>query len=173
MAALCLELVLQHVVLAGGFAASDWLFNKVHEKLLPHGLNTIRPENYVFVRVPWSWYRINFPFRNKAVSDGALSFYHDHFVRTHVSKITYGNFCHIPFDPAVPDHQSRLHKTFTSISGLRRIKDSFEVILPKVCLFHSWSRFWPIRLCRTLRCRRQWSLESHISENPTRCTSSR
>lgn len=106
---------ISHVVLVGGFAASDWLFNKVHEKLLPHGLNIIRPENHV----------------NKAVSDGALSFYHDHFVRTRVSKITYGNFCHIPFDPAAPDHQQRLHKTFTSVSGNRRISDSFDVILPK------------------------------------------
>jgi hypothetical protein len=69
------------------------------------------------------------------VSDGALSFYHDHFVRTRVSKITYGNFCHIPFDPSAPDHQQRLSKTFTSVSGNRRISDSFDVILPKVCLF--------------------------------------
>jgi len=47
-----LELAFQHVVLIGDFAASDWLFNKVHEKLLPHGVNVIRPDNHVFVPIP-------------------------------------------------------------------------------------------------------------------------
>jgi hypothetical protein len=108
------------------------------------------------------------------VSDGALSFYHDHFVRTRVSKITYGNFCHIPFDPASPDHQQRLSKTFTSVSGNRRISDSFDVILPKVGL----SSFLIICccsscLCRTPKSRRRRSSESRISENPSRRTSSR
>jgi len=37
----------QHVVLVGGFAASDWLFTKVHELLTPLGLNIVRPENFV------------------------------------------------------------------------------------------------------------------------------
>jgi hypothetical protein len=37
----------QHVVLVGGFAASDWLFSKVNELLTPLGLNILRPENYV------------------------------------------------------------------------------------------------------------------------------
>ena len=39
----------QHVVLVGGFAASDWLFNKVHEALTPLGLNVLRPESHVYV----------------------------------------------------------------------------------------------------------------------------
>jgi len=39
----------QHVVLVGGFAASDWLFNEVHQQLLPHGLNIVRPQNHVSV----------------------------------------------------------------------------------------------------------------------------
>ena len=71
--------------------------------------------------------------RNKAVSDGAISFYLDHFVRTRVSKITYGNFCHIPYNPNAPDHRERLNKTFISVSGHKRISDSFDIILPKVC----------------------------------------
>ena len=40
-------LYFQHVVLVGGFAASDWLFSKVHELLTPHGLNIVRPKNHV------------------------------------------------------------------------------------------------------------------------------
>ena len=39
----------QHVVLVGGFAASDWLFSKVHELLTPLGLYIVRPENHVWV----------------------------------------------------------------------------------------------------------------------------
>ena len=40
---------IQHVVLVGGFAASDWLFEKVQSSLTPKGLKVTRPENYVWV----------------------------------------------------------------------------------------------------------------------------
>jgi hypothetical protein len=40
-------LYFQHVVLVGGFAASDWLFTKVYGLLSPLGLNIVRPENHV------------------------------------------------------------------------------------------------------------------------------
>jgi len=99
----------------GGFAASDWLFSRVHDLLTPLGLNVVRPENYV----------------SKAVSDGAISFYLDHFVRTRVSKITYGSFCGILYDPNLSDHRSRSQKVYTSVSGNTRIGDSFDIILPK------------------------------------------
>ncbi|KAF9524963.1 hypothetical protein CPB83DRAFT_944651 [Crepidotus variabilis] len=106
---------ISHVVLVGGFAASDWLYTNIQSQLTPKGLNVIRPDNHV----------------NKAVSDGAISFYLDHFVRTRVSKVTYGNFCHIPFEPTAPDHQQRIKNTFVSVSGSKRISDAFDVILPK------------------------------------------
>ena len=41
------HLYFQHVVLVGGFAASDWLFTKVYELLIPLGVNIVRPENHV------------------------------------------------------------------------------------------------------------------------------
>ncbi|KAF5317094.1 hypothetical protein D9611_003520 [Ephemerocybe angulata] len=104
-----------HVVLVGGFAASDWLFARVLEALRPHGMLVVRPENHV----------------NKAVSDGAISFYLDHFVNSRVSKLTYGNFCHIPFVETDPEHRSRMNQVFTSLSGYRRISDVFDIILPK------------------------------------------
>jgi hypothetical protein len=106
---------ISHVVLVGGFAASDWLFTKVNELLTPFGLNVVRPGNHV----------------NKAVSDGAVSFYLDHFVRTRVSKLTYGTFCSIMYDPSEPDHQPRSHNVYTDAAGEERIKDSFDIILPK------------------------------------------
>jgi len=106
---------ISHVVLVGGFAASDWLFTKLYDLLTPLGLNIVRPENHV----------------NKAVSDGAISFYLDHFVRTRVSKITYGSFCHIPYNPTDPDHKSRPQNVFTAVTGAKRIRGRFDIILPK------------------------------------------
>ena len=41
------HLYFQHVVLVGGFAASDWLFTKLCELLAPLDLNIVRPENHV------------------------------------------------------------------------------------------------------------------------------
>ncbi|KAH6897540.1 hypothetical protein BKA70DRAFT_751100 [Coprinopsis sp. MPI-PUGE-AT-0042] len=106
---------IKHVVLVGGFSASDWLYSKVDEALKPKGLNVIRPENHV----------------NKAVSDGALSFYLDHFVKTRVSKVAYGSFCHIPYDSDDSDHTVREAQTFISVSNSKRIGGFFQVVLPK------------------------------------------
>ncbi|TFK21092.1 hypothetical protein FA15DRAFT_672873 [Coprinopsis marcescibilis] len=106
---------IKHVVLVGGFSASDWLYSKIDEVLSPKGLNVIRPENHV----------------NKAVSDGALSFYLDHFVKSRVSKVAYGSFCHIPYDNTDPEHRSRESTTFLSVSNSKRIGGFFQVVLPK------------------------------------------
>ena len=70
--------------------------------------------------------------RNKAVSDGAISFYLDHFVTTRVSKVTYGIFVDIHYDPNDPDHRSRSHNVFTCNSGIEVIPDFFYIVLPKV-----------------------------------------
>ena len=72
-------------------------------------------------------------FRSKAVSDGAISFYLDHFVRTRVSTVTYGTFCSKPYDPSDPEHVRRQGNTFTNPSGSKMINDMFDIILPKVC----------------------------------------
>jgi len=104
-----------HVVLVGGFSASDWLFTQVHQALAPLGLNVVRPENHV----------------NKAVSDGAISFYLDHFVRTRVSKVTYGSFCATLYDSNNPNHRARTNMVLTSVSGQKGIAGFFDIILPK------------------------------------------
>jgi len=105
-----------HVVLVGGFAASDWLFNEVHQALASLELNVVRPESHV----------------NKAVSDGAILFYLDHFVRTRVSKVTYGSFCTIPYDPNNSDHKKRANNVYIcDFAGKKRINGFFDIILPK------------------------------------------
>ncbi|EDR07806.1 uncharacterized protein LACBIDRAFT_297982 [Laccaria bicolor S238N-H82] len=104
-----------HVVLVGGFSASDWLFDQVRKSPRLSDLHVIRPDSHV----------------NKAVSDGAISFYLDRTVRTRISKFTYGMFCHIPYDPTIPDHLKRALDAFMSISGSKRIGDAFDIILPR------------------------------------------
>lgn len=39
----------QHVILVGGFAASDWLYERVKAALTKKGLVVIRPANHVYV----------------------------------------------------------------------------------------------------------------------------
>jgi len=106
---------ISHVILVGGFAASDWLFTQVQAKLAPYGLTFFRPDNHV----------------SKAVADGAVAMYLDHFVRTRVSKVTYGSFASIPFDPSDPEHRQRAANSSVSISGSRCLDGRFDVILPR------------------------------------------
>ncbi|KAF5321822.1 hypothetical protein D9619_002184 [Psilocybe cf. subviscida] len=106
---------ISHVVLVGGFSASDWVYSKVNEALTPLGLHIIRPDNHV----------------NKAVSDGAISFYLDHFVQSRLAKVTYGTFGSILYDHSDPEHVARKNKSFVTVSGDTRINDAFDVILPK------------------------------------------
>ena len=164
---ICLELAFKHVVLVGGFAASDWLFSKVQEKLLPYDMNITRPEHHVSVAASLEIHLVlNSLFRNKAVSDGALSFYHDHFVRTRVSKFAHGVICDAPFNPTNRDHQLRAHKALTGASGRLRIPDFFDIILPKVCSpSFVIARCSFLLLCRTHRFRRPRNLEGPIIVN--------
>ncbi|KAG2006022.1 hypothetical protein CC2G_002380 [Coprinopsis cinerea AmutBmut pab1-1] len=104
-----------HVVLVGGFSANDWLYTQISAALKQKGVNVIRPDQHV----------------GKAVSDGALSFYLDHFVRARVAKFTYGQFCTVRYDPSDPDHIRRSKDTFTSYAGEQRLNGHFDVILKK------------------------------------------
>ncbi|EAU92333.2 hypothetical protein CC1G_00552 [Coprinopsis cinerea okayama7 len=104
-----------HVVLVGGFAANDWLFNQIESRLKYQDVIVIRPENHV----------------NKAVSDGAISFYLDHHVTTRVAKFTYGQFRTAFYDASDPDHRLRYTKMYTCASGEKLVPDFFAVILTK------------------------------------------
>ncbi|KAG1846557.1 hypothetical protein DFJ58DRAFT_747163 [Suillus subalutaceus] len=103
------------VCLVGGFAASDWLFARLREYLLPLGISFCRPDAHV----------------NKAVADGAVSFYIDHLVSSRVARATYGVECFIPYHSGDPEHQVRLHKSFIDPTGELCIPEYFESILLK------------------------------------------
>ncbi|KAF9526171.1 hypothetical protein CPB83DRAFT_896323 [Crepidotus variabilis] len=107
--------IIRHVVLAGGFSASDWLFHKVRDILTNKGMTVIRPENNVV----------------KAVSDGVISFYLDHYVRTRVATVTYGVAGNVAYDPSDFEHQKRASTRFEYIDGCLRIPGRFSPILLK------------------------------------------
>ncbi|KAJ2928235.1 hypothetical protein H1R20_g8854, partial [Candolleomyces eurysporus] len=106
---------IKHVVLVGGFSASDWLVSKVNQALSPKGLNIIHPENYV----------------NKAVSDGAVSFYLDQRVKTRIAKVAYGPMYSIIYDKKNPEHRQRESTMITPRNGTKIIPGRFSPILPK------------------------------------------
>lgn len=72
------------------------------------------------------------PHSNKAVADGAISFYLDHFVTTRVAKYTYGIPCNVPYDPSKPEHLSRASDCFTGPSGKIKVPGAFSTILKSV-----------------------------------------
>ncbi|KAF8161589.1 hypothetical protein B0H34DRAFT_385803 [Crassisporium funariophilum] len=102
-----------HVVLVGGFAASDWLYKKVSESLQPLGYTVVRPDHHVM----------------KAVANGAISYYINHYVQTRVSGVTYGSLGKIAYDPSNLEHKLRSSKATTSASGGQEIVPYFWVIL--------------------------------------------
>lgn len=126
----------QHVILVGGFSGSDYLFEQVSQALLAKGFTVVRPDNHVCVCLLSNFCFMSLSivlwFRSKAVSDGAISFYLDHFVRTRVSKFAYGQFCTLAFNPMDPEHLCRTQEMFKAYSGERRIRGYFDIILAKV-----------------------------------------
>jgi len=70
--------------------------------------------------------------RNKAVADGAVSYYIDHFVTNRVAKYSYGTDADLPYDPSDTEHTSRPRSIYTDLTGRKKIRGSFDVVLPKV-----------------------------------------
>ncbi|SJL14079.1 uncharacterized protein ARMOST_17534 [Armillaria ostoyae] len=104
------------VFLVGGFAANDYLFSKMRRHIEPAGLSFSRPDSHV----------------NKAVADGSISFYLDHFVTSRVAKYGYGLAVRRQFDPTNVEHQQRRSKTFISNSdGELKLPGGYDTILAK------------------------------------------
>ncbi|KAF9523668.1 hypothetical protein CPB83DRAFT_775024 [Crepidotus variabilis] len=106
---------ISHVVLVGGFAASNWLFDQVKAMLSSTGLKVLRPENRT----------------NKAVSDGAISYYLDHHVRARMARYSYGDFICVLYDETDDGHLDRSTRLVTWQDGTKRIPDYFDVMIKK------------------------------------------
>jgi hypothetical protein len=69
---------------------------------------------------------------NKAVADGAVSFYIDHLVSSRVARATFGVEIYTPFNSNDPEHQARRHTRFIDAAGDPSIPNQFASILLKV-----------------------------------------
>lgn len=101
------------VFLVGGFAASSLLFKKLQNHFKDNDLSISRPDSHT----------------NKAVADGAISYYIDHFVSTRIAKFTYGVWSGEAFQPHKQAHNQRLQHKFQSADGLFWIGGCFDAIL--------------------------------------------
>ncbi|KZT00544.1 uncharacterized protein LAESUDRAFT_688021 [Laetiporus sulphureus 93-53] len=103
------------VFLVGGFAASPWLFSQLKIYVENLYVKFARPDTHT----------------NKAVAEGAVSFYLDGFVTSRVARFTYGARCNIQYNPSDPEHLRRLNKVFIGKAGEPRVPDNFLIILNK------------------------------------------
>lgn len=109
------DIPISHAFLVGGYASSDFLFLSLQRH--PAFSDTIlcRPGTQL----------------NKAVADGAVSFYIDHLVKTRVAKVTYGIPVAIRYVSSRLDHIARKKTKILSFSGQWMLPNAFGSILKK------------------------------------------
>ncbi|KIL60590.1 hypothetical protein M378DRAFT_914269 [Amanita muscaria Koide BX008] len=103
------------VLLVGGFARSNYLFSRLSSHFI-HGVSIIRADTIHL---------------NKAVADGAVSYYLDHYVTSRVSKYSYGISVNVLFNPTDPEHARRENTKLMGADGKYRIPGAFDTILKK------------------------------------------
>ncbi|KIJ08849.1 hypothetical protein PAXINDRAFT_88277 [Paxillus involutus ATCC 200175] len=106
---------IKYAFLVGGYAASDFLYRRLQNHPAFSDLHLCRPASHV----------------NKAVADGAVSFYIDHLVTSRTSRFTYGTDGLHDYDPNLADHREREATQFVSPSGHIMLPEAFYPILIK------------------------------------------
>lgn len=81
------------------------------------------------------------PSSNKAVAEGGVSFYLEHFVSARIVKMTYGTHVSVLYRSTDPEHVARSHKKEFPPSGVVMVPDAFCSMLTKEC--------WYSKLCRS------------------------
>ncbi len=121
--------------LVGGFAASPWLFYRLKDILSTMGLQLSRPDNHTSVKTSFCHeYLLKFDFHsNKAVAEGAVSYYLQRFVSVRMARLTYGSSCCIDFDEADAEHHIRRGNIYYRASGEAVLPDAYTVMITKVC----------------------------------------
>ncbi|KAF8885945.1 hypothetical protein BD779DRAFT_1611821 [Infundibulicybe gibba] len=114
------------VFLVGGFGTSDYLFSKLKHSLGKLQLDFCRPDTYL----------------NKAVADGAISFYIDHFVSVRVSRRIYGCFCNIQYNPDDAEHVRRASKKFVNLASGHTLLPGNEQVSEKKEFRNSYIRYF-------------------------------
>lgn len=80
--------------------------------------------------------------RNKAVAEGAISWYLDRFVTGRIVKHTYGTPSTVEFNPSDPEHCERSDMKYSMITG-RVVLDIFTPILLSVSGWYGHLRCIP------------------------------
>ncbi|KIJ08850.1 hypothetical protein PAXINDRAFT_88270 [Paxillus involutus ATCC 200175] len=106
---------IKYAFLIGGYATSDFLYRRLQNHPVFSDLHLCRPASHV----------------NKAVADGAVSFYIDHLVTSRMFWSTYGIECLHDYDPNLADHREREATRFVSVSGHMMLPKGFSSILIK------------------------------------------
>ncbi|KAF8989887.1 hypothetical protein BDQ17DRAFT_1372600 [Cyathus striatus] len=110
------KMPIKSVFLVGGFAASGWLYSQLNKAMEAQDMILSRPDSHL----------------SKAVADGAVSFYIDHFVSVRVSKFFYGASCIVPYSSQDPECSKRKQHSFIdNVDGKLYIGGVFSTILSK------------------------------------------
>lgn len=70
--------------------------------------------------------------RNKAVAEGAASYYIQQFVASRIAKYTYGTEVIVDYNEENPEHHLRRGRVRTRPSGRKFVPEGFQVVLSKV-----------------------------------------
>ncbi|KAI0783018.1 hypothetical protein C8Q75DRAFT_811243 [Abortiporus biennis] len=105
----------QTAFLVGGFASSPYLYSRLRTLLQTKDIILSRPDTPT----------------NKAVAEGAISFYLEHYVSVRVAPVTYGTRIVTYYDPLKEDHLARKSKVMQRPSGRLVLPNAFLVSLVK------------------------------------------
>ena len=108
-------------------------------------------------------------FRNKAVADGAVSFYLDRCVAVRIATSTFGIECLTSFNEEDLEHIARSDKAIIRPSGRVVLPDYFDVILKKVswcCVSQPTSSRLTLSSHRAPACPRRLNFGDRIMWNP-------
>ncbi|KAM6502894.1 hypothetical protein JOM56_002871 [Amanita muscaria] len=101
------------IVLVGGFAESNWLFNKIWTTF--SDCVVYRPQGDML----------------NAIADGAIHFYLYHYITMRITRYTYGVRSNIKFNPSDPEHQAREASKEGQYDGKMVLPNAFDILLPK------------------------------------------
>ncbi|KAF9231960.1 hypothetical protein BU15DRAFT_81773 [Melanogaster broomeanus] len=106
---------IKHAFLVGGYAASDFLYRRLQTHSTFSDVQLCRPASHV----------------NKAVADGAVSFYIDRLVTSRTARFTYGVDCDYSYNSSLADHREREKTKYLCPSGCANLPGGFASILLK------------------------------------------
>ncbi|KIJ04959.1 hypothetical protein PAXINDRAFT_21761 [Paxillus involutus ATCC 200175] len=106
---------IKYAFLVGGYAANDFLYRRLQNHPAFSDLHLCRPASHV----------------NKAVADGAVSFYIDHIVTSRTSRFTYGIECRRCYNSSLAEHREREETRYIDPSGNTMVPNGFSSILIK------------------------------------------